>query len=575
MASTDQHGYGRQGHVRRGDNVTVSGSWTFSGAVTFSGSATVSGTFTYSGTNTFNGNVNIGDNAADTLTVTATATFNNDVVIGSSSADTLTVNSTSTIKAPITIQPVAASTATTEAEAIDFDSKTTTLTVTDNVTDQRFYRFQAPVTSVAATKAITNASTVYIEGAPSNGGAGSITNAYALFVDAGAVRIDGAATFNDAVTLGDAAADVITVNGTVTFNNATVTIDQDSTADHDGLTLTGASIDAMAINLAGSYQVTALGGADYAWIGTTGGADLILSGGDDATAATAGGVLTLFTKAAAGGNGVNLQSQAYSDTTNTKEVQIFTGNQTGASGNSGNNDAWTGNSTNGLTGQVTHTTGNAGGGASGDIIDTTGTGTTATGTITHVTGNASAGNSGDIENTTGTATGIRGQFAVNARTITATLDSAASIPLEGGSIDVVRVENTDIATGATDTFVFDFVPSKIVINWRGYAEHDTSNEAGTSQGTAVVTITGTNTATVAMMATHQNNNNGTPRWEKTAGDTTNVSIVKAGSNAVNQGSITSALTSWNTSAKRLVITHTVANTANANTTIAWEAVAYL
>lgn len=292
-------------------------------------------------------------------------------------------------------------------------------------------------------------------------------------------------TANGAFTLGDAAADTGTINGTVTFNNATVTIDQDSTADHNGLTLTGTGIDAMGINFAGNYAVTALGGADYAWIGTTGGADLILSGGDDATAATAGGVLTLFTQAAAGANGANLQTQAYSNTTDTKKIGIFTGAQTGASGNSGVIAIFTGSSTNGTTGSITDTTGNAGGGASGSnsritgtgttatgaISDTTGdasagdsgninhetgTGTTATGSINNTTGNASAGDSGDINNTTGTATGTRGSFNVDAlnANITAHIHSIGTAPAQsvcGGTPGtIVGSDNAGLVTIGTD-----------------------------------------------------------------------------------------------------------------------------
>lgn len=142
------------------------------------------------------------------------------------------------------------------------------------------------------------------------------------------------------------------------------------------------------------------------------------------------------------------------------------------------------------------------------------------------------------------------------------------------STDVVRVTNTNVANTDTDTFVFSFTPSVIVLEWHGYAEHDTSNEAGISHGSCVVTITGTDTATSTMTGVHFNDNNSASRWEVTTADTTNVSIVRAGSDASDQGTITSARTSWTTSSNTLTITHTVANTADANTTITYTATAF-
>lgn len=153
-------------------------------------------------------------------------------------------------------------------------------------------------------------------------------------------------------------------------------------------------------------------------------------------------------------------------------------------------------------------------------------------------------------------------------------NGALTVASVANSFEVVRLENTDIANSATDSLVFSFVPSKILINWRGYAEHDTSSEAGISMGSTVVTVTGTDTATSAMMAVHFNDNNSASRWEKTAADTTNVVVVKAGTDASDQGSVTGALTSWTTATKTLLITYTVANTTDASTTIAYEAIAY-
>lgn len=70
--------------------------------------------------------------------------------------------------------------------------------------------------SIAAANAgvvYTNASTLYIGGAPSAGSNVTITNPYALFIESGAARFGGNAQFIGNVDLGDAAADTITSNG--------------------------------------------------------------------------------------------------------------------------------------------------------------------------------------------------------------------------------------------------------------------------------------------------------------------------------------------------------------------------
>ena len=68
-----------------------------------------------------------------------------------------------------------------------------------------------PTLSAASALTVTNAATVYISGAPTGGGVGpaAITNAYALWIDDGAVRFDGAATFNSTTTVIDSSFTVI------------------------------------------------------------------------------------------------------------------------------------------------------------------------------------------------------------------------------------------------------------------------------------------------------------------------------------------------------------------------------
>lgn len=62
-------------------------------------------------------------------------------------------------------------------------------------------------------------------------------------------------------------------------------------------------------------------------------------------------------------------------------------------------------------------------------------------------------------------------------------------------IDVVQVGNLGIATNDTDSFVFSFVPSKIVIKYSACVPTVTTLVPGQTQGTCVVTITDTDTCT--------------------------------------------------------------------------------
>lgn len=87
------------------------------------------------------------------------------------------------------------------------------------------YAFQRPTLAASNTSVTTTAAaTVYIANSPAAGTNQTLTNAYALWVDDGAVRLDGtfnvagATTLDGAVTLGNAAGDNITVTGTITSN---------------------------------------------------------------------------------------------------------------------------------------------------------------------------------------------------------------------------------------------------------------------------------------------------------------------------------------------------------------------
>jgi hypothetical protein len=79
------------------------------------------------------------------------------------------------------------------AEVIDLDFQTSGILqhATGAVTTQRTARIQARTYSFVAASTITNAATLAIEGAPIAGTNATITNAYALWVQAGETRLDG------------------------------------------------------------------------------------------------------------------------------------------------------------------------------------------------------------------------------------------------------------------------------------------------------------------------------------------------------------------------------------------------
>jgi hypothetical protein len=173
--------------------------------------------------------VSAGDVSATTGADTRVAVFNsatgitgsdnfayNDATTGSPTAFTLTqpVNTTNT---PIGLVYTAAAHTGVNAEIIDLDFDTgrtvTFASGAGNVpTTQRATWFRAPTYSNDA-GAISQAATVYIDGAPSAGGSLTISNAYALWVDSGEVQFDGTLDVLSSVTLGNTTAKVKTADG--------------------------------------------------------------------------------------------------------------------------------------------------------------------------------------------------------------------------------------------------------------------------------------------------------------------------------------------------------------------------
>lgn len=87
-----------------------------------------------------------------------------------------------------------------------------------------FYSIARPTLSTNNVTTYTNAATLYIANSPAAGGSATITNPFALYIAAGntylggTLNVNSSATLGGAVTLGTTSANAVTVNGTITSN---------------------------------------------------------------------------------------------------------------------------------------------------------------------------------------------------------------------------------------------------------------------------------------------------------------------------------------------------------------------
>lgn len=95
-------------------------------------------------------------------------------------------------------------TASTEQADALFNGARTLTFATGALTNQRSFQFAAPTLAFAGASTVTNAATVYIDRAPQAGTNATITNGYALWVDAGTTRLDGAVVLGSTLTLSGA-----------------------------------------------------------------------------------------------------------------------------------------------------------------------------------------------------------------------------------------------------------------------------------------------------------------------------------------------------------------------------------
>lgn len=164
-------------------------------------------------------------------------------------------------------------TASTEQSDLYVNLGRTVTWATGALTNQRCVRIAAPTLAFAGASTVTNAATLYIDAAPQAGTNATITNAYAVWVDAGTSRFDGTVLFNGAITAD--ASDESGTPGAATINKAAgkaaiaigaaaVTITNSLVSASSIVLVTAIDQDAGAVNLtaepaAGSFTVTAAG----------------------------------------------------------------------------------------------------------------------------------------------------------------------------------------------------------------------------------------------------------------------------------------------------------------------------
>ena len=158
---------------------------------------------TFTGVNTFSGAVSMSSTTATPGAVTPTPTAG-----------------TSGVRTALTVTGAADTGLTASTEQLDvYLNLGRTLTwATGALTTQRAFRIAAPTLAFAGASTVTPAATFYIDAAPTAGANATITNAYAMWVDAGTTRLDGTLLLNGAITAD--ATDASGTPGAATINKA-------------------------------------------------------------------------------------------------------------------------------------------------------------------------------------------------------------------------------------------------------------------------------------------------------------------------------------------------------------------
>ena len=138
----------------------------------------------------------------------------------------------------------------------------------------------------------------------------------------------------------------------------------------------------------------------------------------------------------------------------------------------------------------------------------------------------------------------------------------------GFMIDVVQAEDSGIVDNDTLDLIFDFVPSKIVIQTGGRCDHITTSEGGVGNSFCEVLITGVDTFTSNMGCWAIYNLNSIPTSAGAIGDATNILYISGGHDGSNAANFL-ATGAWVTATKTFTLTfqETVSVTTNNVATI--------
>ncbi len=216
-------------------------------------------------------------------------------------------------------------TASTEVQNIASDAYTRTW-ATGAITTQREIFFGRPTYAFAGASVITDAATMYIENAPAAGTNATITNSYALWIDDGAVRIDGTATVGD-LSCTDCLdftelADALSLDATTTI---TTTTGRPLTFVNSG----GNSTDDITFNISGSGDfVVQDNGADVVTVDSASGFSFSGSGASFSSTVTTGYGVEISTSATTSGSALKVSSSSgvftTGDSASVQEAGTFT-----------------------------------------------------------------------------------------------------------------------------------------------------------------------------------------------------------------------------------------------------------
>ena len=158
----------------------------------------------------------------------------------------------------------------------------------------------------------------------------------------------------------------------------------------------------------------------------------------------------------------------------------------------------------------------------------------------------------------------------------ASLTSGATNSILTTAVSIVQKTNVGIADSDTDTMVFDFVPSKIVIHFSCAAQSSDASRYGFSNGNCVITITGTDTFTSVMNWIGPQEQASAPylKYDYDASSTTKIIGCESGTNGAAARGSFYADGAWVTSTKTMTLTWQETSTTTAGSYATWTATAY-